>query len=331
LLVIGLGVAVAAAVRKVFGMIERPSWPPPPDAVTGDGAAEAVADFASNDPVPRDVDLSYAWSTAASIEPWGGGEEFFPRLFDDIRAARSSIHILMFGWKPGVPAGELTEVLIGKLQAGVEVRILVDEFGSRPYGVSQEMYEHLAEAGAEIVVNSFVPPRKTGLYPNASTGWSKSLICRADHRKLYVIDGSVAWMGGAGVEDHFLDGRFFDVMVQVKGDVVRLAQSVFLTSFTSHRAELPDDLAPYFPVQPEPGTTPAVITQVVQGGHVSATQAARELIDGATRRLDIMNPYLTDDDMIGRIVAAARRGAAVRVVVSQKSNNALATHALRHR
>ena len=76
---------------------------------------------------------------------------------------------------------------------------------------------------------------------------------------------------------------------------------------------------------------PAVLTQVVDGGHVSATQATRSLIDGATRRLDIMNPYLTDDDIIARIVAAAERGVAVRVVVSETSNNALATHALRHR
>ena len=44
-----------------------------------------------------------------------------------------------------------------------------------------------------------------------------------------------------------------------------------------------------------------------------------------------MNPYLTDHDMIERILAAARRGVKVRVVVSEKSNNGLATAALKHR
>ena len=57
----------------------------------------------------------------------------------------------------------------------------------------------------------------------------------------------------------------------------------------------------------------------------------QEQIDGARERLDIMNPYLTDGDIVERIVAAALRGARVRVVVSQKSNNVAAMAALRHR
>jgi phosphatidylserine/phosphatidylglycerophosphate/cardiolipin synthase-like enzyme len=63
---------------------------------------------------------------------------------------------------------------------------------------------------------------------------------------------------------------------------------------------------------------------------VAAPQAIREQIDGARRRLDVMNPYVTDADMISRIVAAAKRGVAVRLVVSQTSNNAQATAALKH-
>ena len=56
----------------------------------------------------------------------------------------------------------------------------------------------------------------------------------------------------------------------------------------------------------------------------------REQIGNARERLDVMNPYLTDRDMVERIVAAARRGVKVRVVVSQVSNNAQATAALKH-
>jgi len=327
----GAGALVTAGVRTVFGFSERPSWPPPPDAVTSDRAMSAVAAFAATDPAPGDVGLPYAWSTAATIEPWGGGQEFYPRMLADLESAQSSIHILMFGWKPGDPATAITEVLVAKLAAGVEVRILIDGYGSRPYGLSEEMFLRLAGAGAEIVVNQFLPPRRAGLYPGASAEWRRALLCRYDHRKLYVVDGTVAWTGGAGIEDHFLDGRFFDVMARVTGDVVALAQAVFLTSFAGHGAALPAELVPYFPAQPEPGAIPATITQVVHGGHVSATQAARDLIDEATHRLDVMNPYFTDADMVGRIVAAAERGVAVNVVVSQKSNNALASAALRHR
>ena len=64
---------------------------------------------------------------------------------------------------------------------------------------------------------------------------------------------------------------------------------------------------------------------------MAASQAIREQIDGARRRLDVMNAYLTDRDMLERILAAARRGVAVRVVVSETSNNTQASAALRHR
>ena len=55
------------------------------------------------------------------------------------------------------------------------------------------------------------------------------------------------------------------------------------------------------------------------------------MIDNAETRLDVMNPYITDGDMIGRIINAAERGVEVRVVVSKKSNDFLANAVLDHR
>ena len=85
-----------------------------------------------------------------------------------------------------------------------------------------------------------------------------------------------------------------------------------------------------FPAPADPGTTPVALAQVIPGGFVAASQAIREQIDAARERLDVMNAYLTDHDMIERILAAARRGVKVRVVVSEKSNAAQATAALKH-
>ena len=70
---------------------------------------------------------------------------------------------------------------------------------------------------------------------------------------------------------------------------------------------------------------------MLPGGRVAATQAIREQINQATVRLDIANAYLTDHDAIARIVEAAQRGAKVRLLVSETSNNAQASAALRHR
>ena len=238
----------------------------------------------------------------------------------------------MFGWREGQVGMQMAALLEKKLAEGVEVRVIVDGLGSRPYRDAREMFSGLAAAGAQIVVNHLLPPDRDGLFPDCQQiDWRQDEVGRADHRKLYVVDGAIAWTGGAGIEDHFHDGGFHDVMVRVTGDVVRQAQAAFLTSFRGYGGPLPDDLHRLFPEPVEAGSTPVALAQVIPGGFVAASQAIREQIDGASERLDVMNPYLTDPDIVERILAAARRGVNVRVVVSEKSNNAQASAALRHR
>jgi cardiolipin synthase A/B len=335
LAVLGL---VAAAVfvlvyRQVLGISQKDSWPPPRDAVTSAGAEAATRAFAARGGTrPRDAALDFAWSTAATLDPHVEGVEFFPRILADVEAARSSVHILMFGWREGEIGTQMAALLARKLEEGVEVRVIVDGYGSRPFEQAREMYTGLADAGAQIVVNDVFPVDRDGLYPHdRSLDWRQDEVGRADHRKLYVIDGAVAWTGGAGIEDHFRDGGFHDVMTRVTGDVVRQAQAAFLTSFRGHGGPLHDDLSPYFPEPEDAGSTPIALAQVIPGGFVPATQAIREQIDGARTRLDVMNAYFIDGEMIDRIVAAARRGVKVRVVLSEKSNNAPAASAARHR
>ena len=252
LLVAGLFVLVF---QQVLGITQRPSWPPPPGAVTPSGAEAATEAFAARTGTrPHDAAFDFAWSTAATIEPWVEGKTFFPRIFADVEAARSSVHILMFGWREGEVGMEMAALLERKLAEGVEVRVLVDGYGSRPFGEAEEMFRRLAAAGAQIVVNDVLPVDRDGLYPDdRRLDWRQDEVGRADHRKLYVVDGNVAWTGGAGIEDHFENGGFHDVMVRVTGDVVRQAQAAFLTSFRGHGGPLPDDLARYFPAPADPG------------------------------------------------------------------------------
>jgi cardiolipin synthase len=294
--------AIAAAHRTVLHVARRESWPPPPGAVTP-AEAEAAAE--------RGGPLDFAWSTAAALEPFVEGREFFPRILGDVEAARSSVHILMFGWREGEVGMRMATLLERKLAEGVEVRIRVDEFGSKPYKQAREMYARLTAAGAQLEVNRFL----------------RDTPGRVDHRKLYVIDGVVAWTGGAGIEDHFEDGRFHDVMVRVTGDVVRQAQAAFLTSLR----ERPAGLSHLFPEPQDAGSIPIALAQVITGGFTAASQATLAQIAGARERLDVMNPYLTDRDAIEAIAAAARRGVRVRLVISERSNNHMATAALKHR
>ena len=163
----------------------------------------------------------------------------------------------MFGWREGDVGKRLAALLERKLADGVQVRVIVDSYGSRPYAEARDMFTGLAAAGAQIVINDEFPLDRDGLYPDDQTlDWRQDEVGRADHRKLYVIDGATAWTGGAGIEDHFENGGFHDVMVRVTGDVVRQAQAAFLTSFRGHGGPLPTDLGRYFPEPADGGTTP---------------------------------------------------------------------------
>ena len=329
----GTAALVLAACRRVLSTAERACWPPPPDAVTADGAQAAAEAFATDKRARRrDAALPFAWSTAATAEPCVEGEQFFPRIFADVEAARSSVHILMFGWREGEVGTALAALLARKAAEGVAVRVLIDGYGSKPYKEARAMFSDLAAAGARIVVNDVLPPARLGHFPHAlRLDLRQHELGTADHRKLFVIDGAVAWIGGAGIEDHFRDGRFHDVMTRLTGDVVRQAQAAFLTSFHAHGGKLPADLSPCFPVPDDRGAIPVALAQVVPGGFAAASQAIRDQIDRARERLDVMNPYVTDHDMIERILAAARRGAKVRLVVSETSNSGQASAALKHR
>ncbi len=132
----GVLVALALLVALIFWQVlfitEHDSWPPSADAITADGAQAAAEAFTSGSPRPRDLDLDYAWSTSAIIEPFAEGAEFYPRIVDDIENAEHSVHILMFGWDSNEIGTELADVLKQKLADGVEVRIAVDDQGSNP-------------------------------------------------------------------------------------------------------------------------------------------------------------------------------------------------------
>jgi cardiolipin synthase len=317
--------------RQVLTIVQKPSWPPGPTAITAAGAQRATEQFVAKSRKPDAVGVPFQWSTAATIDPWPEGKNFFPRIEDDISHATSSVNILMFGWREGQVGQQMTDLLIKKMKEGVEVRVVVDAAGSKPYGPASDMFHRLAAGGAQIVVNDTFPLDSDGLYPShTSVDWSQDDVGRADHRKLYVIDGKVAWIGGAGIEDHFENGGFHDVMSRVTGNVVLQAQSVFLMTFHAHDGPLPANLSKFFPAQPDPGTIPIAILQTVPGGWMSSTQAIRQLIDHARTRLDLMNPYFTDADMVQRVIAAAKRGVKVRIVVSQTSNNSQATAAFKY-
>ena len=139
-----------------------------------------------------------------------------------------------------------------------------------------------------------------------------------------------AWVGGAGIEDHFNDGRFHDLFVRLTGPVVAQLQLVFLASFRWLGGEVaPERLDALFPPL-EPGAIPATALHNAPGSYRPITTAIAELLDGARETLDVVNPYVADKAMIERIIAAAHRGVRVRLFVPASPNNKACAAAQRH-
>jgi phosphatidylserine/phosphatidylglycerophosphate/cardiolipin synthase-like enzyme len=187
----------------------------------------------------RALVLAFDDSTASSAEVLVEGASFYPRMLADIAAASSSVHINQFGFRPGNVGDRFADALIAKAAEGVSVRLVVDRQGSDPEGTSQAFYDRLTAAGIEVCVVRATRVRVPAgpLAKGGATHWNLGGLGHIDHRKLLVVDGRVGWVGGAGIEDHFQDGRFHDLFLRVEGPVVAQLQLSSWRAFAGSAAK----------------------------------------------------------------------------------------------
>ena len=296
-----------------------------PTLVTNDRLRDHAERLATGPVARADLALGFEESVAASAEVLVEGRSFYPPMLADIAAATSSVHINQFGFRPGTIGESFAEALLAKAGEGVSVRLVVDRQGSAPEEGSRELYERLAAGGIEVCVVRATKPRATvgPLGGGGDTRWNLSTLGHIDHRKLVVVDGRTGWVGGAGIEDHFNDGRFHDLFLRVTGPVVAQLQLVFLASFRWLGGQVPAaELDGLFPsLEPGGDPVPATVLHNAPGRYRPITDAIAAALDGARETLDVVNPYVTDRGMIRRIEQAARRGVAVRLFVPANANN----------
>jgi cardiolipin synthase A/B len=246
-------------------------------------------------------------------------------MLADVASASSSVHINQFGFRPGVVGDAFADALVEKAAEGVVVRLVVDRQGSDPERSSRELYNRLTHAGIEVCVVRATKPRAPSgpLGTDGATRWNLRGLGHIDHRKFVIVDGRIGWIGGAGIEDHFQDGRFHDLFVRVAGPVVGQLQLVFLAGFRWLGGSVPAaDIETLFPqVEAGAGSVPAVVLHNAPGRYRPITDAIARLLENARETLDVVNPYVTDRRMIRRIEEAARRGVRVRLFVPANANN----------
>jgi cardiolipin synthase len=152
------------------------------------------------------------WTRGNDLRLLENGEEYYPRLFEAIDAARAEVLCETFIWKEDRTGGELAQRLAAAARRGVTVRVTVDGYGTP--GFSEEFLANLHDAGVELL--SFDPqPTLFRIRTNP--------FCRL-HQKIAVIDGRRAFLGGINICDDHL--REFgcdskqDFAVEVTGPVV---------------------------------------------------------------------------------------------------------------
>lgn len=251
---------------------------------------------------------------------------FFDSLFIDIERATHSVHIETFLCKEGEVTRRLTELLLGRLAAGVEVRMLLDGAGAKTYGRAD--VGRLARAGGAVRM----------FHPFALKNLGR--INQRTHRKIAIIDGRTGYIGGHCFVDSWLgdalDGTHArDISARIEGPVVNQLQSAFTENWIETTGEVLSGER-YFPAAPaiaEDGRT-AHVAYVSPFGSASAVKLLHYMaILEARHSITIQNPYfLPDSQARDALLAAVRRGVDVRIMIpsSAATDAKLVSHASHH-
>jgi cardiolipin synthase len=246
---------------------------------------------------------------------------FFDELIGEIRAARRSVHFETFLWKEGELGSRLAEAMVERARAGVPVRLLLDANGTGRMG--EQVEERLREAGCKLC--------KFHKLKLANLG----VINERDHRKLAVIDGRVAFIGGHCIVDEWqaepgTEGHVTDVSVRLRGPIVHAMQSAFSENWVGRTGELfmGDD---YFPHIEAAGNIAIHAAFAKPEGSAPAVKILHHAaICCAKQRIWIQNPYfLPEPEAIDALGEAVARGVDVRVLMpsTSGSDNPMVQHA----
>ena len=273
----------------------------------------------------RDLSMAFEETRAATAEVLVEGRAFYPPMLEDIAAATSSVHINQFGFRPGVVGERFAEVAARQGGGGrpgpPRRRPPGLRSRGRLAGVLRAAHRR-GHRGLRRTRDEAAGRGRRRSAPAARPAWNLRGLGHIDHRKVVVIDGRIGWVGGAGIEDHFEDGRFHDLFLRVTGPVVSQLQLVFLGGFRWLGGEVPaDELDGLFPALDDGEAIPAVVLHNAPGRYRPITDAIARALDGARETLDVVNPYVTDRGMIRRMERAARRGVRVRLFVPANANN----------
>ena len=235
------------------------------------------------------------------------GPEFYPAMLDAIRSATKSINLECYIFQPGKTADQFIEALSDRARIGVNVTVVVDAIGS--FNLWGRPARRLRDAGCRIASYQRIEWHRLARLNNRT------------HRELMIVDGKIAFAGGAGVADWWAfdskkGKRWRDTMARIEGPVVAALQGVAAENWLECCGEIitgPD----YFPSLEAAGSTTAFVIKSSPSDRATASRVAFQLLmEGADHHVRIQTPYFLPDRALREaLVNLAKRGVAVDVIV----------------
>ena len=235
------------------------------------------------------------------------GDEIFPSMQDALKAARTTITFETYIYWSGSTGRQFAHQLSLAARRGVKVHLLLDWLGSAK--MEQALLDEMIAAGVQI--RKFHPPH-----------WSHlGRLNNRTHRKILVVDGTVAFTGGVGIAQQWTGNaqspeHWRDTHFRVEGPVVGQMQSVFLDNWTKVTGEVLHGDS-YFPPLPPVGRGVAqMFSSSPSGGSESMQLMYLLAISASSRSIDLSASYFVPDDLTVRaLVEAMQRGVKLRIVV----------------
>jgi cardiolipin synthase len=259
-------------------------------------------------------------ASGGTVKLLSNGDQFFPALVEALSGARKTINFAVYIWEPGKVSDMVLAALTERARAGVEVRVLLDGLGGMR--APDEGFDALEAAGGRV--QRFRPVRLGGL----------TRFHRRNHRRSIVVDGSVAFTGGAAVGDKWLGNgatreEWRDSMVQVTGPLAKSVQSAFTTLWGSCAGEMLVGDG-HYPAQEAaaPGAQEVSYHTSVSSAPSHEDHPLRLFYTltflAARRTLYITTPYFVPDAQTRAAVAGrARAGVDVRILLPNELTDAV--------
>ncbi|HYW55467.1 MAG TPA: phospholipase D-like domain-containing protein [Polaromonas sp.] len=246
---------------------------------------------------------------------------FFDVLIARVAAAQKSVHFETFLWKDGVLGKRLADALCERARAGLQVRVLLDATGSK--GVGKETRQQMKDAGCKLVFFHEKKFRNIGV------------LNERDHRKLAVMDGREAFVGGHCIVDNWLGDaqdkdHYADLSVHLRGPIVHSIQAAFSENWGGQTGELfvGDDVFPE--LEPAGDILIHAAYAKPEGSAPAVKILHHTVLCLARKRIWIQNPYfIPEPEAIDAMGAAVKRGVDVRVMMpaTSGSDNPMVQHA----